>query len=227
MISNANFCSISPFAGISVLGESKKADCCSLCGNHRRLYELPSLFCSGTCGRNIRRNANYFTDRMKQNQWCEACHVKLKDDEPLLLDNGKETKKAFLQQMKNDKSPEEKWVQCDKCQGWVHQVCALFNGTQNYKSASFTCPKCHVKCEEVSKPSVGPKGAADLPQCKLSEAIENGIAETLLKTYEKVAKDRNCSVTKVEKAENLFIRVVSNVEKKQKVREGVSFFVMN
>lgn len=207
--------------------EMKKADSCSLCGNHRRLYELPSLFCSGTCGRNIRRNAVYYTDRMKQNQWCEACHSERKDDEPLHLDNGKETKKAYLQQMKNDKSPEEKWVQCDKCQDWVHQVCALFNGAQNYKSSSFTCPKCHIKCEANSTPSTAPpKGAADLLQCKLSESIEKGIAETLSKAYEQVAKDRGCTIVQVEKAENLCVRVVSSVDKKQKVREGVSFSLM-
>eukprot|EP00984_Skeletonema_dohrnii_P021021 scaffold10395_cov134-Skeletonema_dohrnii-CCMP3373.AAC.5 len=209
------------FKGLNADEETKKADSCSLCGNHRRLYELPSLFCSGTCGRNIRRNAVYFTDRMKQNQWCEACHAEQKDDEPLLLDNGKETKKAHLQQMKNDKSPEEKWVQCDKCQDWVHQVCALFNGTQNYKSASFTCPKCYIKFEANPTPSTAPKGAAELLQCKLSESIEKGIAQTLSKEYEKIAEDRDCTIAQVEKSENLYVRVVSNLDKKQKVREGM------
>lgn len=159
---------------------------------------------------------------MKQNQWCEACYVDQKDDEPLLLDNGKETKKSLLQQMKNDKSPEEKWVQCDKCNDWVHQVCALFNGTQNYKSASFTCPKCYVKSESSHTPSIAPKGAADLLQCKLSESIEKGIEQTLSKEYERLAKERDCAVAQVEKAENLCVRVVSSLDKKQKVREGVS-----
>ena len=217
---NFSFCTRLP--GLNADEEAKKADCCSLCGNHRLLYELPSLYCSGTCGRNIRRNAMYYTDRMKQNQWCEACYAEKNDDEPLQLDNGKVTKKSLLQQMKNDKSPEEKWVQCDACQNWVHQVCALFNGTQNYKSASFTCPQCHIKSEANSTPSTPPKGAADLLQCKMGESIEKGIAQALSKEYERVAKDRDCTVAQVEKAENLYVRVVSNLEKKHKVREGVS-----
>jgi hypothetical protein len=58
----------------------------------------------------------------------------------------------------------------------------------------------------------------------LSESIEKGIARTLSKAYEKLAKDRDCTIAQVEKAENLFVRVVSSLQKKQKVREGVSFF---
>jgi hypothetical protein len=94
MIANIIYLPLCNFEGLNFEKETKKADSCSLCGNHRRLYELPSLFCSGNCGsRNIRRNATYYTDRMKQNQWCESCYEKLPYDEPLQLDNGKETKK--------------------------------------------------------------------------------------------------------------------------------------
>ena len=66
-----------------------------------------------------------------------------------------------------------------------------------------------------------------MPHCKLSESLEQGIARTLSQVYEKVAKDRGCTVAQVEKAENLCVRVVSSLEKKQKVREGVSFFTLH
>jgi len=43
----------------------------------------------------------------------------------------------------------EPWVQCDKCDGWYHQICALFNETkdqllekQRGSSAPFVCSLC-------------------------------------------------------------------------------------
>ena len=37
---------------------------------------------------------------------------------------------------------EEGWVQCDDCQGWVHQICGLFNKGNNKDDADFHCPAC-------------------------------------------------------------------------------------
>jgi len=37
---------------------------------------------------------------------------------------------------------EEGWVQCDDCQGWVHQICGLFNKGNNKDDAAFHCPAC-------------------------------------------------------------------------------------
>ena len=37
---------------------------------------------------------------------------------------------------------EEGWVQCDDCQGWVHQICGLFNKGNNKENADFHCPAC-------------------------------------------------------------------------------------
>lgn len=205
--------------------QKKRGNSCSLCGNYRRLFEPPALSCSGACGmQKIRRNATYYTDRFKQNHWCERCHNHLKEDQPVQLDDGRTTKKALLMKLKNDSTPEESWVQCDECHDWNHQICALFNGTDNSKSCSYTCPKCYIKKPAFAKDKGAQegsitKGASDLPHCNLSKSIEVGLARTLTKAYQKVADVRDCKVSQVEKVEGLCVRVVSSIEKKHKVRE--------
>lgn len=175
----------------------------------------------------IRRSATYYTDRFKQNQWCERCFNHLKEGTPVQLDDGRETKKSLLRKLKNDSTPEEAWVQCDQCHDWNHQICALFNGSQNSKSAAYTCPKCYLK-DHVNNAAKGAgtlltntavKGAIELPHCNLSRSIEDGLLRTLSKAYEKVAEARGSTVAQVEKAEGLSVRVVSSLEKKHKVRE--------
>jgi E1A/CREB-binding protein len=203
---------------------------CSLCGNSRLLFEPPTLFCSGAlCGmQKIRRNVFYYTDQCKQNFWCDRCHHGLKEDNVLQLDDGKETKKSLLIRLKNDSTPEEQWVQCDDCEGWCHQVCALFNGNRKHSSKSFSCPKCVVaksgsqKQENDDNPITSYKDATDLPECKLSRAIEEGLSHTLTEEYERIAEERTCDLSEVEKVEGLCVRVVMSLEKKHKVREGVS-----
>lgn len=208
--------------------QRKQGNSCSLCGNHRRLFELPALFCSGTCGmQRICRNAIYFTDRFKQNYWCERCHSNLNECQPIPLDDGRQTKKSKLLKLRNDATPEEAWIQCDSCHAWNHQVCALFNGPRNAKNSSYKCPQCILKLRDggtqensEDKPII--KDARDLPHCNLSKSIEDGLQAVLLKEYEKVAETRLCEVAQVEKAEGLCVRVVSKLEKKHKVREEVS-----
>jgi hypothetical protein len=204
--------------------QKRRGNACSLCGNHRRVFNPPDLICSGSCGmQKIRRNATYYTDSFKQNHWCEHCYTnRLKDDELIQLDDGRVTTKPLLVQMKNDSTPEEAWVQCDQCHDWNHQICALFNSSHNTKSV-FTCPKCCIKEDGGNDKRVRNlnKGAIELPHCILSRSIEKGLMKTLSKVYEKVAKDRKCSIAQVEKAVGLNVRVVSSLKKTQKVREAV------
>jgi len=37
---------------------------------------------------------------------------------------------------------EEAWVCCDQCEGWVHQICGLFNKGRNDQNRGFLCPFC-------------------------------------------------------------------------------------
>lgn len=142
-----------------------------------------------------------------------------------MLEDGSEVRKSALQKFKNDGLPEEAWVQCDDCKGWVHQICALFNGRRNKNAASYQCPKCHIDKSRqglLDEPEKRVKVARDLPHSKMSEAIENGLHKTLEEAHEKRAAELGVDVSEVEKADGLFVRVVSNMEKKHVVRDEVS-----
>lgn len=200
-------------------------DICTLCNTQRRLFEPTSLYCSGACGmQKIRRNSYYYTAGPKSNtnHWCVNCYSLLKDDEPLMLDDGAEVHKSDLQKLKNDSMPEEAWVKCDNCDSWVHQICALFNGRKNKSSASYSCPKCHLAkldLGEVRQPDEPMKTAKDLPHCKMSLAIEKGLERHLRKEYESRAQGQGVSVKHVEKVEGLIVRVISNIQKTHVVRD--------
>ncbi len=203
----------------------RSGDMCTLCGTQRRLFEPTTLYCNGACGmQRIRRKATYYTDRTKQNHWCSACFSSLDESVPIMLDDGTEVLKASLQSFKNDALPEEAWVQCDECSGWVHQICALFNGRKNKNAAAYRCPKCHIKAAPggVTNEQKKLKTAKDLPQCKMSLEIESGLRRALGRAYEDRAKELGVDVSDVEKVEGLSVRVLSNMEKNHVVRDEVS-----
>jgi hypothetical protein len=199
---------------------------CSLCGTQNRKYEPTVLYCRGKCGmQRIKRQESYVTDRTKQNHWCINCYRLLNPDEPIVLDDGTEILKKDLQELKNDAQPEEGWVNCDECHAWVHQICALFNGRTNKSNAAYTCPNCYLKKIDtglLTTPVISVKGASDLPQSKLSQAIEKGLVGALQVAYESRAKELAVRIEEVEKAEGLSVRVLSHVEKKHVVGSEVS-----
>ena len=173
----------------------------------------------------INRGAKYYTDRTKQNHWCESCFSALKNDAAIVLDDGSEVGKLDLQEFKNDALPEEGWVNCDSCNSWVHQVCALFNGRANKSNARYTCPTCYLRKGDVGKPKAQEKlvkGAAELPSSKMGESIERGLKTALEKAYKQRADELGVSVGEVERAEHLSVRVVADSEKKHVVGEMVS-----
>jgi E1A/CREB-binding protein len=177
----------------------------------------------------IKRFAPYFTDRTKQNHWCEDCYNALSDDEAVPLDDGSEVKKKDLQEFKNDAVPEEGWVNCDECKAWVHQICALFNGRTNKSDASYMCPNCYLARPEstIDRDSFKPvKLASDLAECSMSMAIEKGLAKALETAYSARAKELGLSVENVEKANGLVVRVLANTEKKHFVGEEVCWRVL-
>ena len=101
-------------------------------------------------------------------------------------------KKSSLDKKKNNEVPEESWVQCDRCERWIHQICALFNTRQNKDQRSeFVCASCTVverKEKNAPEPTSSTPMAEDLPRTKLSEHLEKHLRAKLLEKEEIEAK---------------------------------------
>jgi E1A/CREB-binding protein len=104
----------------------ERENACRLCGYERMVFEPAVLYCNGECNSRIRRNCYYYCSEDNKYHCCHPCYANLPDT--VKGSEGKDYEKKELTRKKNDEVNEEPWVQCDKCNKWVHQVCALFNG---------------------------------------------------------------------------------------------------
>ena len=173
----------------------KNGDACSLCGCEKLLFEPPVFYCNGlTCrSKRIRRNSYYFVGGNNQYHWCQPCYEDLKENQAIELPDIT-LKKSQLDKKKNNEIPEESWVQCDRCERWIHQICALFNTRQNKNQQSeFVCPSCTIN-DRKKKNSLGPTSttpmAEDLPRTRLSEHLEKHVREKFNHELERQAKER-------------------------------------
>ena len=177
----------------------KDGDACSLCGCEKLLFEPPVFYCNGLSCRSkrIRRNSYFFVGGNNQYHWCQPCFEDLKESKPIQMADIT-LKKSQLDKKKNNEVPEESWVQCDRCERWIHQICALFNTRQNKDQRSeFVCASCTVverKAKNAPEPSSTTPMAEDLPRTKLSEYLEKDLRVKL--------KEREESAVKAKMAEN-------------------------
>ena len=163
---------------------------CKLCGGEMFQFEPPVYYCNGTCGTRIRRNSYYHVTPDNKGHYCMQCYGKL--DETIQVGENV-IPKANLQKKKNDDNTEESWVQCETCDGWMHQICAVFNSRQNDNDDAeikYTCAVCLAKQREHLGENVPPpkKGtlpylsAKELPKTELSNFLEKRV-RTLEKEY--------------------------------------------
>jgi hypothetical protein len=64
---------------------------------------------------------------------------------------------------RNDDVVAEPWVQCDRCKGWVHQICAMFNARKNALlpfNAEYICPCCRLDDLKASQGTVSSRSRA-------------------------------------------------------------------
>jgi len=210
----------------------KNGEACLLCGCEKLLFEPPVFYCNGmNCpSKRIRRNSYYYIGANNQYHWCHPCFQELKDGQSLEL--GEMTlKKEQLTKKKNDEVHEESWVQCDKCERWIHQICALFNTRQNKDQRSeYICPKCTIddrkKRGVIEGISTTPM-AEDLQRTKLSERLELHVRNKVDEYFENAARDRakseNISFEEAKKGMQMggviTIRQVTSMDRKLEVRE--------
>ena len=174
----------------------KNGDACQLCGCEKLLFEPPVFYCNGlNCrSKRIRRNSYFYVGGNNQFHWCQPCYDDLKESKPIELAE-MTLRKSQLDKKKNNEIPEESWVQCDRCERWIHQICALFNTRQNTDQRSeFVCPNCTV-VDRKSKGEPGPTSstpmAEDLPRTKLSEHLEKHVREKLKDKMAEMAREKS------------------------------------
>ncbi|KAK3000281.1 hypothetical protein RJ639_022669 [Escallonia herrerae] len=202
---------------------SMSENSCQLCAVEKLTFEPPPIYCT-PCGARIKRNAMYYTigTGETRNYFCIPCHNEARGD--TILVDGTSIPKARLEKKKNDEDVEEWWVQCDKCEAWQHQICALFNGRRNDGGqAEYTCPNCYIaeveRGERMPLPQSAVLGAKDLPRTILSDQIEQRLYRRLKQERLERAKYHGKTYDEVPGAEALVVRVVSSVDKKLEVKQ--------
>ncbi|XP_010539592.1 PREDICTED: histone acetyltransferase HAC1-like [Tarenaya hassleriana] len=201
---------------------SMSENSCQLCAVEKLTFEPPPIYCT-PCGSRIKRNANYYTVGAGDTRhcFCIPCYNDSRGD--TILAEGTTIPKARLEKKKNDEETEEWWVQCDKCEAWQHQICALFNGRRNDGGqAEYTCPYCYIaeveRGERKPLPLSAVLGAKDLPSTILSDHIEHRLFRRLKQERMERARVQGKSYDEIPTAEALVVRVVSSVDKKLEVK---------
>ncbi|KAG7591918.1 Zinc finger ZZ-type [Arabidopsis thaliana x Arabidopsis arenosa] len=201
---------------------SMSENSCQLCAVEKLTFEPPPIYCT-PCGARIKRNAMYYTvgGGETRHYFCIPCYNESRGDS--ILAEGKSIPKEKLEKKKNDEETEEWWVQCDKCEAWQHQICALFNGRRNDGGqAEYTCPNCYIIEVEQNerKPLLQSAvlGAKDLPRTILSDHIEQRLFKRLKQERTERARVQGTSYDEIPTAESLVVRVVSSVDKKLEVK---------
>ncbi|KAL3347423.1 hypothetical protein AABB24_021208 [Solanum stoloniferum] len=201
---------------------SMSENSCQLCAVEKLNFEPPPIYCT-PCGARIKRNAMYYTIGTgdTRHYFCIPCYNEARGD--TINVDGTTIPKARMEKKKNDEETEEWWVQCDKCEAWQHQICALFNGRRNDGGqAEYTCPNCYIieveGGERKPLPQSAVLGAKDLPRTCLSDHIEVRLDRVLKDDRQKRAEREGKSYDEVPGAEGLVVRVVSSVDKKLEVK---------
>ncbi|XVF62470.1 hypothetical protein PTKIN_Ptkin09bG0010600 [Pterospermum kingtungense] len=197
---------------------------CQLCGGDKLLFAPSPIHCS-LCGGRIRRSAIYYSTPEEndiRHCFCTLCYKASRGES--ITFSGLALAKEKLVKKKKDEETEESWVQCDKCAGWQHQICALFNDKKNINGkAQFICPKCCLNeiqnGERIPPLESTVFGAKDLPRTMLSDHIEQRLFRRLQKEREEKARVTVKSIDEVPEAEGLVVRVVSSVDKLVKVKK--------
>lgn len=210
----------------------RNGEACLLCGCEKLLFEPPVFYCNGlSCpSKRIRRNSYYYVGGNNQYHWCHQCFGDLKPGQTVECGDVQTQKEALIKK-KNDEVHEESWVQCDRCERWVHQICALFNTRQNKDQRSeYACPRCTIEERKKNGKTEGTSTtpmAEDLQRTKLSEFLESHVRDKMETHIESEAKKtseaKGITIEEAKKQVQLggaiTIRQVTSMDKKLEVRD--------
>merc|ERR1712146_774743 len=100
-------------------------------------------YCNGIAcnGQKIRRNARFYAHKLNRYHYCMKCFQSEFRTEEVQVGSTTVRKSDFNEE-KNNKTPTEEWVYCEKCQKWIHYACALFNSIANSEKGKLLCPDC-------------------------------------------------------------------------------------
>lgn len=195
---------------------------CAICMQKCINLEPPFVLCAGPCRQRIKRHALYYMTPDQTRHWCSKCYASLpkvlsltanRSDEPVpplagttggssvavlpqdqvvLLAKSALMKAKFLDELT------EPWVQCDRCNGWVHQVCALFNacedtvGDEDGDEAVYTCPLCRIdelaSAEQGWDVEMSPPSATSVDQFPLKKSTPTKHMLELMGSHSPVLK---------------------------------------
>ncbi|CAN7117420.1 hypothetical protein BRARA_C03444 [Brassica rapa] len=198
------------------MGLSMSENSCQLCAVERLAFEPTPIYCT-PCGARVKRNAMHYTVVVGESRHyvCIPCYNETRANTVTV--DGTPVPKARFEKKKNDEEVEESWVQCDKCQAWQHQICALFNGRRNHGQAQYTCPNCYIQeVEQGERKPVSQSvilGAKSLPASNLSNHLEQRLLKKLKQERQERARVQGKSYDEVPGADSLVIRVVASVDK--------------
>lgn len=210
----------------------RNGEACSLCGCEKLLFEPPVFYCNGmNCpSKRIRRNGYYYVGGNNQYHWCQQCFQEIRDNSTIDLGD-MQIKKESLVKKKNDEVHEESWVQCDRCERWVHQICALFNTRQNKDQRSeYACPRCTIaerKAKGQLEATSTTPMAEDLPRTLLSEYLEKHVRDKVNEFIERKSQEKSATEgisldearKKLQMGGAITIRQVTSMDRKLEVRE--------
>ncbi|KAK2996552.1 hypothetical protein RJ639_026644, partial [Escallonia herrerae] len=197
---------------------------CQLCACNKVVFTPAPIYCSSCSGR-IKRSLMYYSileEMGAKRCFCTAC-VKA-PGRSIVSIHGASFSKANLQKEKNNEEIEESWVQCDKCECWQHQICALYNDKRDLGGkAEYICPRCCLEQiesgERVPLPMIAAFGAKDLPSTMLSDHVEKRLFRRLKEEREQRARSLGKKPDEVPEAVDLVVRVVLSVDKRLEVNQ--------
>ncbi|KAL9226567.1 hypothetical protein vseg_002364 [Gypsophila vaccaria] len=207
----------------SMVHKSVSDNFCQLCTMDRLSFPPMPIYCSA-CGVRVKNYQSYYSTKDDRAQFCfcTRCYHRCRGGNITFY--GFSISKNVLELRKNNIVTDESWVQCDKCEGWQHQICSLFNDKRDLGGeVEFICPKCHLEDLGTGKRMTLPRttslDASNLPRTLLSDHLEQRLSRRLKLEREERAKAAEKSPEEVPQPADVTVRVVSSVDKWLKVKQ--------